>query len=51
MHRLAPTAKNNLAPDARNADIGKVWSIGMERKPRVSVKVKTFRSSCEVRRL
>lgn len=47
LHRMAPTAKNDLAPDASSAEIGKIRATWLERKPSVSVKVKTFRSSCE----
>ena len=36
-----PHAKNDLAPDASGADVGKVWATGIERMSSASVKVKT----------
>ena len=42
---MSPIAKNNLVPNVSSAKIGNVRARGIEGKPSVSVKVKTFPSS------
>lgn len=45
MYKSSPIAKNNLVPNVSSAKIGNVRAGGIEGKPSVSVKVKTFPSS------